>query len=166
MSAFTEGRILGDAIDRYIKKRKQLEDYPRSRTATDKSQRQWERAAEGLAQAFANFSPGNVDGLGVEDEALAQKHLQEIGVTGTAQVTWLGDRSAEGKRQDRQGRWGEVGNHSCLSEDWLLENLPEGWSYDCQAFAEQLGFTITASDGSTMFLPLRLLAPPPERSAA
>ena len=103
------------------------------------------------------------DGEGAEDEELAQEHLREIG---TAQVTWLGDRSAEGKRQDRQGRWGEVGNHPCLSEDWLLDNLPEGWSYDCQAFAEQLGFTITASDGSTMFLPLRLLAPPPPEGEA
>ena len=59
----------------------------------------------------------------------------------------------------------EKGNHPCLSEDWLLDNLPSGWHYDCQIFGQQ-GFTITASDGSTMFLPLRLLASPIERSAA
>jgi hypothetical protein len=107
------------------------------------------------------------DGAGVEDEALAQEHLREIGVTGTTEVTWLGDRSAKDRRRYVSGIWSEVGEHPCLSEDWLLDNLPEGWTYDCQAFVEPSGFTITASDGSTMFLPLRLLAPPPpERSAA
>jgi hypothetical protein len=92
-----------------------------------------------------------------EDEVLAQE---------TADVTWLGNRSARGKRQYVSGICVEVGDHPCLSEDWLLDNLPEGWSYDCQAFAEPLGFTITASDGSTMFLPLRLLAPPPPEGEA
>lgn len=25
----------------------------------------------------------------------------------------------------------DKGNHQCLSEGWLLDNLPDGWSYDC-----------------------------------
>ena len=25
----------------------------------------------------------------------------------------------------------DKGNHECLSEDWLLDNLPKGWAYDC-----------------------------------
>lgn len=35
----------------------------------------------------------------------------------------------------------EKGNHPALSEDWLLENLPLGWTYDCQTSDEQ-GFLI------------------------
>lgn len=50
----------------------------------------------------------------------------------------------------------EKGNHPCLSEDWLLDNLPEGWTYDCQT-SGQMGFTITATDGKTLFIPLDLL---------
>lgn len=44
-----------------------------------------------------------------------------------------------------------------LSEDWLLENLPEGWTYDCIPFGPDPAFTITATDGRTMTLPIRLL---------
>lgn len=51
----------------------------------------------------------------------------------------------------------DVGNHPHFSEDFLLDNLPEGWTYDCLPFGPPCGFTITASDGSTMFIPLRLL---------
>jgi len=42
-----------------------------------------------------------------------------------------------------------------LSEDWLLENLPEGWTYDCQF--DPAAFTITATDGKTLTILLRLL---------
>src|SRR5215211_2715374 len=59
-----------------------------------------------------------------------------------------------------QGRreWRDVGDHPCLSEDWLLENLPPGWTYDCQAMSGQDGFTIqpNGNDG-TLFIPLDLL---------
>jgi hypothetical protein len=51
----------------------------------------------------------------------------------------------------------DKGGHPCLSEDWLLDNLPEGWTYDCVVFSAQDGFTITATDGKTLFVPLDLL---------
>lgn len=50
----------------------------------------------------------------------------------------------------------DKGGHPCLSEDWLLSNLPEGWTYDC-VMGPQSGFTITATDGKTLFVPLDLL---------
>lgn len=50
----------------------------------------------------------------------------------------------------------DIGAFPCLSEDWLLANLPEGWQYDCH-MGEQWGFTITATDGKTLFIPLDLL---------
>ena len=36
----------------------------------------------------------------------------------------------------------DIGDHLCLSEDWLHDNLPEGWEYDCQVMTEQMGFVI------------------------
>ena len=38
--------------------------------------------------------------------------------------------------------YSEKGNHPCLSEDWLLDNLPEGWLYDCQVMSGEDGFII------------------------
>lgn len=58
------------------------------------------------------------------------------------------------------------GTHNCLSEDWLIENLPQGWTYDCQCFTAQDGFLIFAPGMSIMddidvrnalFIPLDLL---------
>jgi hypothetical protein len=45
-----------------------------------------------------------------------------------------------------------------LSEDWLLDNLPKGWSYDCIMGPYGTGFQIIAPDGSSFYLPLALLA--------
>lgn len=54
----------------------------------------------------------------------------------------------------------EKGNHTALSENWLIDNLPHGWGYDCQTTAPQ-GFVIYApTDGkyeSVLFIPLDLL---------
>jgi hypothetical protein len=60
----------------------------------------------------------------------------------------------------------DKGNHPCLSEDWLLENLPEGWSYDAvipwEAVGGQEGFIIGPREtlyepGKALFIPLDLL---------
>ena len=53
----------------------------------------------------------------------------------------------------------DKGNHKCLSEDWLIDNLPEGWDYDCQVLSEQDGFIIWNSNSPTgsLFIPLDLL---------
>jgi hypothetical protein len=50
-----------------------------------------------------------------------------------------------------------------MNEEWLIENLPEGWSYDC-AFTHTVGpaFTITATDGQTLTIPLSILRDPRE----
>jgi hypothetical protein len=50
----------------------------------------------------------------------------------------------------------DKGNHPCLNEEWLIDNLPEGWEYDCY-MGEQFGFIITAPDGKSLFIPLELL---------
>jgi hypothetical protein len=54
---------------------------------------------------------------------------------------------------------------SCLSEDWLLANLPDGWTYDCQVFGGDTpdsgpGFIIFDRNDITkqLFIPLSLLA--------
>lgn len=59
----------------------------------------------------------------------------------------------------------ELGLAPCLSEDWLLENLPDGWTYDCQVFGDGSpaggpGFVIWSRDqpNRQLFLPLSLLA--------
>jgi hypothetical protein len=51
----------------------------------------------------------------------------------------------------------DKGDHPCLSEHWLLDNLPEGWTYDCQLNG-QWGFAISSQgqDG-VLFIPLDLL---------
>lgn len=59
MTALDEGIVLGDAIDRYIKKKRQIDDYGR----TDKAVRQWHSAARELAVAFANFQYPSADDL-------------------------------------------------------------------------------------------------------
>jgi hypothetical protein len=51
-----EGKLIGDAIDRYLKKKQQIDNYG----ITDKAVRQKDSAARGLARALAGFSPGNV----------------------------------------------------------------------------------------------------------
>jgi hypothetical protein len=59
----------------------------------------------------------------------------------------------------------DKGDHPCLSEDWLLDNLPEGWTYDCQAMSEQDGFVIYppspfgtwGEEVEPLFIPLDLL---------
>ena len=52
----------------------------------------------------------------------------------------------------------DKGNHPCLSEDWLLDNLPKGWYYDCQALTPQEGFVIYAPGCTVpLFIPLDLL---------
>lgn len=59
----------------------------------------------------------------------------------------------------------DKGNHLLLSEDWLLDNLPEGWTYDC-IMGEQSGFLIVPPDAidgdgynldKSLFIPLDLL---------
>jgi hypothetical protein len=59
----------------------------------------------------------------------------------------------------------DKGNHPSLSEDWLIDNLPEGWSYDCH-MGEQWGFVIYPPIQSVddpewkptpLFIPLDLL---------
>jgi hypothetical protein len=52
-----------------------------------------------------------------------------------------------------------------LSEDWLLANLPDGWTYDCQVFGGDTpdsgpGFIIFDRNDITkqLFIPLSLLA--------
>jgi hypothetical protein len=67
----------------------------------------------------------------------------------------------------------EKGNHPCLSEDWLIDNLPPGWSYDCHVGSmssdpeAQDGFVIETGDNpNTLFIPLRLLADPPKELKA
>jgi hypothetical protein len=56
----------------------------------------------------------------------------------------------------------EKGNHKCLSEDWLLDNLPEGWTYDCY-MGEPYGFliyppnTMMGNEPDALFIPLDLL---------
>ena len=52
-----------------------------------------------------------------------------------------------------------------MTEDWLLANLPEGWAYDCQ-FVPVPAFTITATDGRTLTIPLALLNSPEPRAFA
>lgn len=52
----------------------------------------------------------------------------------------------------------DKGQHQCFSEDWLLDNLPEGWSYDCHMGDQQWGFVITAPNSEEpLFIPLYLL---------
>jgi hypothetical protein len=52
----------------------------------------------------------------------------------------------------------DKGNHPCLSEDWLHDNLPPGWAYDCQVLNEQDGFLIySPGEGEPLFIPLDLL---------
>jgi len=55
----------------------------------------------------------------------------------------------------------DKGFHDCLSEDWLLENLPEGWNYDCHMGEQQWGFLIYAptdkEQENPLFIPLYLL---------
>ena len=50
----------------------------------------------------------------------------------------------------------EKGNHPAFSEDWLIDNMPPGWAYDCQTTAPQ-GFVIYPPTGSPLFIPLDLL---------
>lgn len=57
----------------------------------------------------------------------------------------------------------DVGNHPCLSEDWLLDNLPKGWTYDCHT-GDQWGFWIIppgmnpeTMPSKCLFIPLDLL---------
>lgn len=50
----------------------------------------------------------------------------------------------------------EKGNHPAFSEDWLLDNLPPGWTYDCQT-TEPQGFVIHPPVGAPLFIPLALL---------
>lgn len=62
----------------------------------------------------------------------------------------------------------DKGDHPCLSEDWLIDNLPTGWDYDCHT-GEQPGFIIYRhadlgeNDGmgypadKVLFIPLDLL---------
>lgn len=60
----------------------------------------------------------------------------------------------------------EKGNYPCISEDWLLENLPQGWRYD-RHFGDEMGFLIYPPhtprfsgdpvDPEPLFLPLALL---------
>lgn len=57
----------------------------------------------------------------------------------------------------------EKGDHKCLSEDWLLENLPKGWRYDCCMGGDEIGFLIyppmqgTEDQPVPLFIPLDLL---------
>lgn len=58
----------------------------------------------------------------------------------------------------------DKGNYPCLSEDWLIKNLPEGWNYDCVMATdhdEQDGFKILAPgmdyEDDCLFIPLDLL---------
>lgn len=74
-----------------------------------------------------------------------------IEVEAPAAPIWSEHDPYRGARRDQ-------GAHPCLSESWLLDNLPEGWSYDCVASGPLQGFTITAGDGRTLFVPLDLLA--------
>lgn len=57
-------------------------------------------------------------------------------------------------------------NHECFSEDFLIENLPVGWSYDCTfGGPDGPGFLIIGpGDANTsdrydhaLFIPLRFL---------
>ena len=61
----------------------------------------------------------------------------------------------------------EKGSHPALSEHWLLDNLPEGWSYDCQT-SDEPGFIIKPpyvepeygygnDEPEGLFIPLALL---------
>ena len=56
------------------------------------------------------------------------------------------------------------GDHKCLSEDWLLDNLPADWTYDCVLGSDdgQAGFVIQAPGPAAgqvgqLFIPLDLL---------
>lgn len=55
--------------------------------------------------------------------------------------------------------------YEIISEDWLLANLPQGWTYDC-TFTPEPAFLIYASEGGAaprygpFVLPLRLLGNP------
>jgi len=54
----------------------------------------------------------------------------------------------------------DLGNHDSLSEYWLLENLPAGWSWDrvlAEDEGEQDGFLIYGVDVGSLFIPLDLL---------
>jgi hypothetical protein len=54
----------------------------------------------------------------------------------------------------------EGNEYECISEHWLLENLPHGWSYDC-TFTPEAAFVIYSNnEGGGLVIPLRLLAPP------
>lgn len=56
-----------------------------------------------------------------------------------------------------------------MTEDWLLENLPEGWNYDC-TFEPEAAFVIYAPEWAKdaggerphFLIPLRLLKDPRE----
>ena len=50
-----------------------------------------------------------------------------------------------------------------MTEDWLLANLPDGWTYDCQ-FSPVPAFTITSTEGDTFTIPLSLLKGPAEQA--
>lgn len=62
-------------------------------------------------------------------------------------------------------RKADKGDYQFLSEDWLLDNLPEGWTYRC-SFTPEPAFHIYASEGGAapeygpLIIPLRLLAKP------
>jgi hypothetical protein len=62
----------------------------------------------------------------------------------------------------------DKGSYECLSEEWLIDNLPPGWTYDCHlgSFDDdqeggQDGFLIYAPGRSAesvpLFIPLDLL---------
>lgn len=69
-------------------------------------------------------------------------------------MTTLSEPTPEDRLVDVINDWHK--KPEVLSEDWLLENLPEGWTYDCQMEPEN-AFTITATDGKTLTIPLCLL---------
>jgi len=48
-----------------------------------------------------------------------------------------------------------------MTEDWLLENLSEGWSYDC-TFNPEPAFIIMAPEQGSFLIPLRFLKDPKE----
>jgi len=57
-------------------------------------------------------------------------------------------------------KYREKGNHKCISEDWLLDNLPPHWDYDC-VLGPVPGFVIfdsrEADEQQSLFIPLDLL---------
>lgn len=94
--------------------------------------------------------PDDDDGPHPNSSAALSMDVEPVEDTGTDPEAWRDEpHTLEGDQTKRE----------IMSEDWLLENLPHGWTYDCR-FKPEMAFLIYSPEDGPFVIPLRLLAKP------